>query len=120
MRILFTLSILLISVFSLNQTCQAEDIKGHTYTVKGVIKKLPEGQAARKSPMLIKHEQIPDYVGEDGTVVGMHAMTMPFEVSDSVDLKQFSVGDCISFTFDSWWKPKPSDLITKIEKIDCN
>ena len=104
------------SLFCLNAF--AEDVKVHSYTVKGVIKQLPSA-GDQKAQLLIKHEEIPAYVGEDGEVVGMHAMTMPFFASENLDLSVFKVGDCINFNFDSWWGSKPGDKVTSMTKIDC-
>jgi Cu/Ag efflux protein CusF len=92
--------------------------KIHTYSVKGVIKQLPN-QAGKQSPMLIKHEAIPTYVGAEGEVVGMQAMTMPFFVADGLDLSSVKAGDCVEFKFESWWGEKPGDKVTEIKKVDC-
>ena len=50
------------------------------YTVRGVVKQLPiEGN--RNAELLIRHEAIPNFENETGTVVGMMSMTMPFNTT---------------------------------------
>jgi Cu/Ag efflux protein CusF len=88
----------------------------YRYLVRGVIVKLPDAEK-NKSELVIKHEDIPDYVDETGTKVGMHSMSMPFTLATSVSLAGFAVGDKIEFVFESWWKPKPGDRIVEIRKI---
>ena len=92
----------------------AEDAQVYRYEVKGVIKQLP---ASAREEIFIRHAPIPDYVDETGAKVGMHAMTMPFWLAEGVSMAGISVGDSVQFTFESRWKPKASDKITKIEKV---
>jgi protein SCO1 len=57
---------------------------GQTYAAKGVVKELePDGKT-----VVISHEAIPNY---------MAAMTMPFEVRDTNELRGLSAGDSITF-----------------------
>ncbi len=109
----------IISVLFFSSYTFAEEVSVNSYTVKGQIKKLPEGEGLRRSALMIKHQEIPDYVGEDGKVVGMHAMTMPFDLSEGLELGNLQAGDCVEFKLDSYWKPKPKDQITQITKIEC-
>jgi protein SCO1/2 len=55
-----------------------------SFEVKGVIKELP----ADGVTVVIRHEQIPNY---------MPAMTMPFEVRDTNELRGLQPGDAVSF-----------------------
>ncbi|HZV33385.1 MAG TPA: copper-binding protein, partial [Verrucomicrobiae bacterium] len=64
------------------------------YQVKGVVKELkPDGKT-----VVIRHEEVPHY---------MPAMTMPFEVRDTNELRGLRPGDLISFqlvvTPDNGW-----------------
>src|ERR1700722_11276249 len=73
-----------------------------TFEVKGVVKKLP----ADGVTVVIRHEQIPNY---------MPAMTMPFEVRDTNELRGLQAGDAVSFRMvvastDAW-----IDHITKLD-----
>ena len=87
----------------------------NVYTVRGTIRKLP-GEA-RSSELLIRHEPIPSYVDETGKVVGMPAMTMPFQIKEGLSLEGLKEGDQIEFTWSSRWHPKPADKITSIKKL---
>jgi len=56
----------------------------NTYNVTGVVQKLePDGKT-----VVVKHQNIPNY---------MEAMTMPFEVKDTNELKTLKSGDMITF-----------------------
>ncbi len=95
---------------------QAEDPAVYRYEVKGVVRQLP---ASAREEIFIRHEPIPDYVNADGKKVGMHAMTMPFWIADGVSLDGLAVGDAVSFSLESRWKPKAMDVITRIEKTNA-
>ncbi|MFA7237973.1 MAG: copper-binding protein [Phycisphaeraceae bacterium] len=87
-----------------------------SYTVRGEIVQLP-GAGSVDSQMLIRHEAIPDFVDDQGKVVGMMSMTMPFPVATGVSLEGLKVGDAIQFTFELDWKAKVPYQIVKIEKL---
>lgn len=91
--------------------------KVHRYNVKGVIVRLPKVDTD-KPEIFIKHEEIPDYVGSKGDVVGMNAMTMPFYLGEGVSVGELKVQDKVEFIFESWWKPKPGDRIVEIKKVE--
>lgn len=88
----------------------------YRYRVTGVVKKLPSNES--KADISIRHDPIPDYVDETGKKVGMNTMTMPFTLSDPSLAHSLGIGDRIEFLLESRWKPKPSDLITELRKID--
>ena len=68
-----------------------------TYQVRGQIVSLPvEGDPA--SGLRIHHEAIPTFVGEDGQMVGMDAMTMGFTPATGVSLDGLEEGDKVAFT----------------------
>ncbi len=75
--ILFCLSLLLLT------SCQAAESQ-KTFQVKGVVQELP----ADGKTVVIKHEDIPNY---------MKAMTMPFDVKNTNELRGLKPGDAISF-----------------------
>ena len=84
-----------------------------TYEVAGVITRLPDGPGTE---LMIRHDEIPDFVNGQGEVVGMSAMTMGFPVADGIDLTNFAVDDSVGFTFVvRWGQPRPLEL-TKMEK----
>ncbi|MEM8781867.1 MAG: copper-binding protein [Planctomycetota bacterium] len=89
------------------------------YDVRGVIATLPDpGNPA--SDLNIRHEEIPDFVGASGEVVGMKEMTMPFPLAPGVTLEGLAVGDPVAFTFAVNWESEGSRPweLTKIEKMD--
>jgi Cu/Ag efflux protein CusF len=84
-----------------------------SYDVAGVITRLPAGAGTE---LMIRHDEIPDFVNRAGETVGMSAMVMGFPVADSVDLSSFAEGDSVHFTFVVRWdQPKPLEL-TRMEK----
>ena len=84
-----------------------------TYDVAGVITRLPAGTGTE---LMIRHDEIPNFVNQAGEEVGMQAMVMGFPVEESLDLDGFAVGDSVSFTFVvRWGQPRPLEL-TRMEK----
>ena len=84
-----------------------------TYDVAGVITQLPAGPGTE---LMIRHDEIPNFVNRAGEEVGMGAMVMGFPVAESVDLSAFAEGDSVSFTFVvRWGQPSPLEL-TRMEK----
>lgn len=107
--------ILLVLAVSLFAACGGEDPAGpiQTYDVAGVITRLPAGPGTE---LMIRHDEIPNFVNVAGEEVGMGAMVMGFPVAESVDLTSFAEGDSVSFTFVvRWGQPKPLQL-TRMEK----
>jgi Cu/Ag efflux protein CusF len=95
--------------------CGGKDATGpeQSYDVAGVITRLPSGAGTE---LMIRHDEIPDFVNRAGEAVGMKAMVMGFPVADSVDLSSFAEGDSVHFTFVvRWGQPKPLEL-TRMEK----
>lgn len=92
----------------------SNDIKA--YTVRGRIIALPD--ASGKQPLDIHHEEIPDFVGWSGNVVGMKEMIMPFaNLAPGVTLDGFAAGDAVEFVFEVRWNAPPRTLVTKIAKL---
>ncbi len=73
-----------------------------SFQVFGVVKELDaDGKTVR-----IKHEEIPDY---------MAAMTMPFEVRNTNELRGLAPGDAVSFRL---WVTKDDGWIDQIRKLE--
>jgi Cu/Ag efflux protein CusF len=90
---------------------RADDV----YTVRGVVKELPEaGKPATQ--LKIHHEEIPTFIGFDGKPVGMKEMTMPFPLAPGVSLEGHAVGDTVEFVFEVFRAGKRYHL-TKITKL---
>lgn len=101
----------------------SKSVSARSYTVRGEVVQLPgpgallPGEGSVDGGMLIRHEAIPDFEDDQGKVVGMMSMTMPFPVGKDVSLEGLKVGDPIQFTFELDWKAKEPYQITKIEKL---
>lgn len=95
---------------------QAADEPGtDRYTVRGQVVRLP--QETGDTAMYIRHAEIPDYKNEDGEVVGMMAMTMPFPVGEGVSIEGLAPGDPVEFTFTVRYKPTGRYEIVAIEEL---
>jgi len=87
----------------------------YVFTVKGIIKGLPgDGRAANE--ILVKHQPIPDYRDDTGTITGMMAMTMPFYLSEGVSLSGFKTGDAVELKIEQHLSPKFSELVIAVKK----
>lgn len=87
-----------------------------TYTVRGRVDGLPTPDG--KSYLHIHHEDIPEFKGRDGIVMGMKEMSMDFlGLAPGVDLSQLKVGDAVEFTFEVRWNGDPRSLVTRVTKL---
>src|SRR5271166_1439372 len=90
-KYLFAMGIALLIAVSSGQSSRGEVVPTNstvtnqqTFQVKGLVKELkPDGKT-----VVIQHEAIPNY---------MPAMTMPFEVRDTNELRGLQAGDVIAF-----------------------
>ena len=91
-----------------------------TYTVRGEVLELPQkGKPQRE--FKVHHEAIDTFVGSDGKVVGMNAMTMAFPPGDGVSISDLALGDKIELTFSVWRTDKSLDwFATKIVKLPAD
>jgi Cu/Ag efflux protein CusF len=92
----------------------ADEAPVHTYTVRGRVEVLPNEDQER---IQIFHEEVSDFVNQQGEVSGMAAMSMPFGVADDVSLEGISEGDIIEFTFQVDWTTPEVSRVTAIEKL---
>jgi Cu/Ag efflux protein CusF len=92
----------------------ADEAPVHTYTVRGRVEVLPNEDQER---IQIFHEEVSDFVNQQGEVSGMAAMSMPFGVADDVSLDGISEGDIIEFTFQVDWTTPEVSRVTAIEKL---
>lgn len=83
-----------------------------TYTARGEVRGLPD---AAGEPIQIFHEDIPDFVDQEGQEEGMAAMLMPFGVAEDLALEGVDDGDIVEFTFEVDWG---SDEITRVVDIE--
>ncbi|MFW6059560.1 MAG: copper-binding protein [Phycisphaeraceae bacterium] len=89
---------------------------GDVYETRGVIRQLPTDATG---DLQIEHEPVPDFKDQDGEVVGMDSMTMPFPPADDVSLDGLAVGDKVRFTF-VWRWDENSWTVTAIEKLPAD
>ena len=91
----------------------------HTYQVRGLIQSLPDPESDA-GQLFIRHEAIPDLVGQSGEVEGMAAMTMPFPVDSQIDLVGFATGDPVRFTLRVDWQAARPVVVTAMEKLPAD
>jgi Cu/Ag efflux protein CusF len=116
MRLVYSVVIVILMLFS-NAVCtwaSSEDV--YTFSVKGVVKALP-GKGLAANEILVRHEPIPEYRDESGSVVGMMAMTMPFYLDDLALIKDISVGDPIEMVVEQRIKPRYIDKVVSLTKL---
>jgi hypothetical protein len=89
---------------------------GRTYTVRGQVTQLPD-PASPGSGLSLSHEAIDDFVGRDGTIVGMDPMNMPFPVASGVSLAGISPADIVEFDLNVDWQNDLPVAITRIRKL---
>lgn len=104
-------------IASLGVTHVALADTAYYFTVKGIIKGMP-GDGLAANEILVKHQPIPDYRDENGTVVGMMAMTMPFYLAEGVSLNGIKAGDAVELKIEQHLKPKFTEEVTSIKKVE--
>jgi Cu/Ag efflux protein CusF len=110
------ISALFASVLALAGACE-EDLgpPDQTYTANGRIARMPDDVPG--TAVHIHHEAIPEFVGRDGEVAGMHTMVMPFEPAEDLSLSKVAKGDAVRFTFEVRFDAKPMLRLTAIDKL---
>ncbi len=79
------------------------DSEPDVYSVRGIVRQVP-ADPRPGGELFIHHEAIPDFRDEDGAVVGMDSMAMPFPVAEETELGSLAAGDRIRFSFEVRWK----------------
>lgn len=87
-----------------------------SYTLRGRIEQLPD-PAVKGSTLQIHHEKVPTFTDQDGKVIGMNEMVMPFPPAAGLSLDGFAVGDNVEFTFEVRWDRIPFQQATRIAKL---
>jgi hypothetical protein len=90
-----------------------------TYTVRGRITDLPD-PARPASGFEALHEAIDDFVWQDGSVRGMHAMVMPFTPARELSLEGFEIGDYVVIVFEVRWRTPPRSRIVELRKLPAD
>lgn len=86
------------------------------YQVQGLIRHLPDADRPVQE-ILIHHEAIPNFKDDEGHVVGMNAMSMPFPITDRSMIEGLAAGDKIDFEFEVSFGGSPGLRLTRIEKL---
>jgi hypothetical protein len=85
------------------------------YTVRAEVIRLPEAGAPLRE-LVLRHEAIPDFVGQEGRVVGMEAMVMPLEVARALPLEGVRVGDKVEIVLEVDWS-RPSYRVVHLSLL---
>jgi Cu/Ag efflux protein CusF len=85
------------------------------YTVRAEVVRLPDPGAPLRE-IVLRHEAIPDFVGQDGKVVGMPAMVMPLEVAPGLPLEGVRPGDKVEIVLRVDWT-RPSYRVEQVRPL---
>jgi hypothetical protein len=85
------------------------------YTVRAEVVRLPESGAPLRE-LVLRHEAIPDFVGQEGRVVGMEAMVMPLEVARTLPLDGVRAGDKVEIVLEVDWA-RPSYRVVQLRPL---
>ncbi len=89
------------------------------YTSRGVIRQLPS-PGAHKPEIFIQHEAIAEFRDQDGKVVGMESMAMPFPIDPATAWDDLQVGDKVAFTFEVQWHQGHPLRLTQWQTLSSN
>jgi len=74
-----------------------------------------------KFSLMLHHEEIKDFVGKNGMVVGMKEMIMPFaDLAKGVELTGLKEDDLVEVVFEVRWSKSPRTLLTSIRLLPVN
>lgn len=106
------------------QTTLGEDVESlpkspdadQVYLTRARIDSLPSADG--KFSLMLHHEEIKDFIGKNGTVVGMKEMIMPFpDVAKEVNLAGLKEGDLVEAVFEVRWNKPPRTLLTSLRLL---
>jgi Cu/Ag efflux protein CusF len=108
-------SLLALAVAACDGSATAPTAAVASYEMRGEIVRLPP---AGSREIAIRHEAVPDFRDEQGKVVGMGSMTMPFTLAPGLALESLAPGDRVHFTLEMrWQEPREIARISRIEKL---
>ena len=87
-----------------------------TYSMRGLVIR-PVEESAQGRVLWLRHEPVPDFVGIDGTVEGMEAMTMPFHLDDSIETSTWKAGARVAFDLTVDWSASVPGKITALQAL---
>jgi micrococcal nuclease len=115
--IVAALALLLAGMLPALASAQATEAEAaHTYTVRGEIERLPDSGDSF-APVVIRHDDIPEFVDRDGRRVGMRPMAVAFTPAPGLYLGQFTTGQDVHFTFNVDWGEPPLLTVTEIAPL---
>jgi hypothetical protein len=88
------------------------------YTVRGEVVRLPEHGVPLRE-LVLRHEAIPDFMGQDGRVVGMESMVMPLEVAPALPLDGVRPGDKVEVVLKVDWA-RPSYRVEQVRLLPAS
>ncbi|HET8723652.1 MAG TPA: hypothetical protein VFM53_05555 [Anaeromyxobacteraceae bacterium] len=107
--------LLLLLVAACSRPAPAAPAGARVYVVRGEVVRPPSPVVAGME-VLVRHEAIDDFVDASGTVTGMDAMVMPFEVSAPAAPAGLAPGDVVEVRFWMDWK-EPRLRVVRIERL---
>lgn len=93
------------------------DVPPKSYEIQGMVRQISPADAEERQ-IWIHHEAIPDFVDIRGDTSPMDAMTMPFQLAESVDLSGVEPGDKVSFRLDVDWSASVPARIGSLEVLE--
>ena len=99
-----TVLVLVLALFGACGGAEApeSDVPPRSYEMRGMVRQISAPDADERQ-IWIHHEAIPEFVDIRGNAAPMDAMTMPFHLTEAVDLSEVEVGDKVSFRLDVDW-----------------
>jgi Cu/Ag efflux protein CusF len=95
---------------------QEASVPPKSYAMRGMVRQISEPDVEERQ-IWIHHEAIDDFVDIRGDTVPMDAMTMPFNLAESVDLTGVEPGDKVSFRLDVDWSAGVPARIGHLESL---
>ena len=93
------------------------DVPPRSYEMRGMVRQISPADAEERQ-IWIHHEAIPEFVDIRGNAAPMDAMTMPFHLTESVDLSEVEPGDKVSFRLDVDWGASVPARIGSLEVLE--
>ena len=93
------------------------DVPPKSYEMRGMVRQISTPDAAERQ-IWIHHEAIPEFVDIRGNTAPMDAMTMPFHLTEAVDLSEVEPGDKVSFRLDVDWSAGVPARIGNLELLE--
>lgn len=107
--------VLLLALAACRASAPEPGASARRYTMRGVVVQLPDRGSAHPQ-VVLRHERIPDFRDASGAVIGMDAMTMPFDLAPAASAPALAVGDQVEAVLAVDWA-RPSVQIERLSKL---